>query len=288
VSDIATIAEDLPATLTPEERNEFARLEAIIDRGIQTFAEVGSALLVIRDDRLYRATHATFEAYCRERWDMTRCHANRVIGAARIVAELEMEPMGSKPLTERQVRPLAGLTGDQAREVWELASSESDGQPTFRDVERARQAVLNPPTPEPPPYPPTHVGMPVPAGPRRPIHDLIIKTADEARAQERADLLASLSSLRDTLSPECRERFDTDAFACRQSQDLLDELRKRYRAEYAIVGKGRPGQFVRILALVLDCLDPRDWTACSSCSGHGCDDCKGLGYIVAKESKGAN
>ena len=88
MSDIATIAEGLPTTLTIEERNELDRLEAVIDRGIQTFAEVGSALLVIRDDRLYRATHATFEAYCRERWDMTRCHANRVIGAARIGAEL--------------------------------------------------------------------------------------------------------------------------------------------------------------------------------------------------------
>ena len=43
--------------------------EHIIDQGIKTFVEVGHALLVIRDERLYRERHETFEDYLRQRWD---------------------------------------------------------------------------------------------------------------------------------------------------------------------------------------------------------------------------
>ena len=51
--------------------------EAVIERGLRTFVEVGEALLRIRDERLYRETHGTFEDYCRERWAMRREVADR-------------------------------------------------------------------------------------------------------------------------------------------------------------------------------------------------------------------
>lgn len=35
--------------------------EAIIERGLATFVEVGTALAEIRDNRLYRESHGTFE-----------------------------------------------------------------------------------------------------------------------------------------------------------------------------------------------------------------------------------
>jgi hypothetical protein len=40
---------------------------SFIDGGIKTFIEVGSALLEIRDDRLYRESYGTFDDYCRVR-----------------------------------------------------------------------------------------------------------------------------------------------------------------------------------------------------------------------------
>jgi ParB family chromosome partitioning protein len=81
-----------------------AELETVIERGMQTFLEVGNALMEIRDQRLYRETHATFEAYCRERWGWTRQHANRQIQAARMAEVLE--PMGPIPENERQARAI--------------------------------------------------------------------------------------------------------------------------------------------------------------------------------------
>lgn len=54
--------------LTPAEVDNLNRLEAVAERGLGTYAEVGDALAEIRDRRLYRGTHPSFEAYVRERW----------------------------------------------------------------------------------------------------------------------------------------------------------------------------------------------------------------------------
>jgi hypothetical protein len=80
---------------------------------------VGTALLQIRDERLYRATHATFEEYCRQRWQWSRIHVHRQIEAARVAENLV--PMGTKPTSERQVRPLTQLEPEEQKEAWQEA-----------------------------------------------------------------------------------------------------------------------------------------------------------------------
>lgn len=114
------------AILNTTDTSELERCEAVIERGLATFYEVGTALLQIRDGRLYRATHDTFEAYCRERWSMSRHYANRLIEASNIAENLV--PVGTKPTSERQVRPLASLEPEHQRVAWEQAVAESDGQ----------------------------------------------------------------------------------------------------------------------------------------------------------------
>ena len=99
-------------------------LEAIIGRGLQSFVEVGNALLEIRDSRLYRDTHPTFEAYCKERWGMSRFYAHRLIDGAKVV---EMLPVGNRPSREYQVRPLTKLPPEQQAEAWEAAVDTAPG-----------------------------------------------------------------------------------------------------------------------------------------------------------------
>ena len=55
--------------LTKTETASLTDCEQVIERGMATFVDVGRALLQIRDKRLYRGTHASFDAYCKERWD---------------------------------------------------------------------------------------------------------------------------------------------------------------------------------------------------------------------------
>ena len=63
--------------------------EAVIERGVQAFTEIGLALAQIRDNRLYRQEYATFEAYCQGRWNLTRQAVNRLIAAATITNAME-------------------------------------------------------------------------------------------------------------------------------------------------------------------------------------------------------
>jgi hypothetical protein len=121
--------------LGPIERGRLGELEAVIERGLQTFIEVGQALLEVRDARLYRATHGTFEDYCRERWDMRRESADRLVRAAEVVAGIN--PMGlSTPSSERVARELAPLRDQPGvmREAWTEAVERHGSKPTAKQV----------------------------------------------------------------------------------------------------------------------------------------------------------
>lgn len=113
-----TLAVDTPAHLTPAESSALLEHEAVIERGLQTFYEVGMALLAIRDGRLYRDGYPTFEAYCQERWQMTRQYANNMIAAASVIDNLETIVV--KPTNEAQARPLTTLAPDEQRIVWDV------------------------------------------------------------------------------------------------------------------------------------------------------------------------
>jgi len=106
--ELAILDGATPSTLSLPE------LERVIERGQQTFIEVGRALLEIRDRRLYRETYATFEAYCRERWGWNRRYANRQIDAARVVDAVG--PTGPKPESEREARAMLDRLDPEERE----------------------------------------------------------------------------------------------------------------------------------------------------------------------------
>ena len=92
-------------------------LETIIETGLRTFVEVGEALLEIRDRRLYRESHKTFEDYCRERWGMSRIYAHRSIEAAKIAKILL--PIGNIS-SESQARELVLLAREDEQAAIEV------------------------------------------------------------------------------------------------------------------------------------------------------------------------
>ena len=104
--------------LTVMEQTQLQQCEAVIEQGLQTFVEVGNALLTIRDSRLYRLDYTTFEDYCRDRWEMERAHAYRLIDSAKVVANLS--PIGDIPRTESQARPLTSLPPEAQHIAWRL------------------------------------------------------------------------------------------------------------------------------------------------------------------------
>jgi hypothetical protein len=118
------------------ERARLQELESIVEHGLQIFYEVGKALDEIREQKLYRETHKTFEAYCLDNWGLGRRTADRFIAAAQVIENLR--PIGLKiPTKENQVRPLTGLPPELQLEIWQEAlESSPNGMPTGAAVKR--------------------------------------------------------------------------------------------------------------------------------------------------------
>ena len=123
-------------TLTQPEKCRLVEHEEIIGRNLKAFYETGTSLLAIRDGRLYRETHGTFEEYLQDRWDIGRAHAYRLISATQTVENLS--PIGDIPATESQVRELSGLNPEAQREAWRKAlETAPDRKPTATHIRQA-------------------------------------------------------------------------------------------------------------------------------------------------------
>lgn len=106
--------------LTVIEETRLRENEAIIERGLNTFVDVGNALAEIRDGKLYRQTHSTFEEYCRDRWNIERRQAYRLMDAAAVVSNVSNWTQIA-PAVESQARPLTRLEPDEQIAAWQEA-----------------------------------------------------------------------------------------------------------------------------------------------------------------------
>ncbi|WP_313890023.1 MULTISPECIES: hypothetical protein [Nostoc] len=114
---ITVTAVEVPE-LTEQEQSDRLHLERKVERA---FFEAGKALMELRDRRLYRSTHKTFEDYCRERFGFSRRQPYHLIEAAVIFDNLVEKCERSVhilPTNEWQVRPLTKLDPDTQPEAW--------------------------------------------------------------------------------------------------------------------------------------------------------------------------
>ncbi|MHC5771817.1 MAG: hypothetical protein ACYTXI_41115 [Nostoc sp.] len=156
--------------LTEQEINDRLLLERKVERA---FFEAGKALMELRDRRLYRSMHKTFQKYCRSRFGYTRMAATYKIAAATVMENLstiglqnaeittdglqppqmstiglqnvEMSTSGLQilPTNERQVRPLVALEAEVQRTAWQQAVQVAGGKvPTGRIVKDVVQRIM--------------------------------------------------------------------------------------------------------------------------------------------------
>jgi hypothetical protein len=100
------------------QQDRLKHLETIISNNQYRFYEIGQALKEIRDSRLYKLIlFNTFEAYARDRWDIGRSQAYRLIDAYSVINNLS--PMGDRlPGNEAQTRSLVPLSPPEQRKIW--------------------------------------------------------------------------------------------------------------------------------------------------------------------------
>ena len=116
------------APLTTQEEGDRLHLERKVERA---FYEAGMALMQLRDRRLYRTTHATFEEYCRDRFGYTRRRPYQMIEAALIydnLIEKCAKILHILPTKEGQIQPLSQLEREEQPEAWISAVEEAGGK----------------------------------------------------------------------------------------------------------------------------------------------------------------
>ncbi|MGV9835374.1 hypothetical protein ACWDUL_14445 [Nocardia niigatensis] len=100
--------------LSRTETDQLELCESSIDALRVAFWTAGRALQIVRDGRLYRADHATFDEYVEKRWDMQRSYAHKLIRAWPLAARLH--PL-APAINEGQIRellPVAAAYGEDA------------------------------------------------------------------------------------------------------------------------------------------------------------------------------
>jgi hypothetical protein len=124
--------------LTAPEKKHLALLESVIDAGKGTFISVGEALLEIKETKLYRETHRTFEAYCAARHGISKRHGNRLIVAAQVVQNVG--PIGPA-LNESQCRELAKLPAAEQLDAARQAGAEASAKKLREIVEKKKEQI---------------------------------------------------------------------------------------------------------------------------------------------------
>ncbi|MBD2535847.1 hypothetical protein H6G97_43480 [Nostoc flagelliforme FACHB-838] len=149
---ITVTAVEVPE-LTEQEISDRLHLERRVERAV---FEAGKALAELRERRLYRSTHKTFEDYCRDRFGHSRQKSNYLIAAADVYENLTTnccQNLGIENLTtnssqilptsEGQVRPMTKLEPQEQQEVWLRAVEFAGGKiPSGRIVKDVVQQIM--------------------------------------------------------------------------------------------------------------------------------------------------
>ena len=86
MTDIDTSLIEVNSLMSEE---ELKTCEVVIEKGKQTFIEVGNALREIRDRKGYRHQYGTFEDYCKQRWGFSVRTGKNLIDAAKTSENLQ-------------------------------------------------------------------------------------------------------------------------------------------------------------------------------------------------------
>jgi hypothetical protein len=116
--------------LTQRERAELQECEQAVTSGLNEFLRVGKALSTIRNKRLFRETHASFEAYVTERWGLGIGATGTLITSYHIAEQLEEAGINlPAQVTQSAMRSLSKVSPVEGLRAaaWRYAVSISPG-----------------------------------------------------------------------------------------------------------------------------------------------------------------
>lgn len=223
-------APHLAVVVAPSE--DLRENERIIKEHLCSGLAAGAALARIHNDEQYKQEgFKSFEAYCRQRLDIGRAHAYRLVDAAAVAETVSNWRQKLPPLTvESHARALAKLDDpEQQAKAWAAAVESAGEKPVTARVVKAEVTRLLPP---PPPKPeakkePARVAAPA----QQPI--VAAEPEDEgeggyedpvgAEMLFRVEIERELDAVADRWFARCSERETLAQILI----NLADELRRR-------------------------------------------------------------
>lgn len=135
--------EALKKPLSQDELSDRARLISVARTGMDSARLAEMALREIRDRRLWRGTHKSFEEFCRDEFDLSEQRVSQILAFADEVAQLHGKISEDLiPVTERGIRALRRVKRDQKIMVLQLAAELSNGsRPNSTSIEAARLQI---------------------------------------------------------------------------------------------------------------------------------------------------
>jgi hypothetical protein len=142
--------------LSDEEQAELEQLEAEIQDCLDRYGfNLGRKLKIIRDKRLYRQNHDTFDDYCKKRWDFGARNATYKISAVEVYDNLAAHYNGQNyqnrknfsdfvlPANTSQAGELADLSFAEQIIVWEyVVEKYSEKKITQKAIQRMKEKYL--------------------------------------------------------------------------------------------------------------------------------------------------
>lgn len=132
------------APLPSHEREKLRDAEALLALAEQSYISQGKSLREINTKRLYRATHPSFEDYCRQKWEISRQNAYTLIACYETIEHLFGKGFHEDDLPRNvtQCRELLRLEKLEDRaEAWAQAIAAAD-RITSEDVRSAVSRVI--------------------------------------------------------------------------------------------------------------------------------------------------
>jgi hypothetical protein len=130
-------------SLTDAERAALRRHEVAIAAGMDALESTLTALVDIRDRRLYREQYSDFETYCAAQWGKTWKRFRQLMAHQQTVANLSTGGTKVPALKEGQTRPIAHLPAPQQQAIIHSAVARHGEHITGAQIadERDRQIV---------------------------------------------------------------------------------------------------------------------------------------------------
>jgi len=134
--------------VTTSDHKRLDELEVVIEEGLETFIEVGTALKEIQEAGLFLVTgYDTFKAYCEDRWGFDRKTGYQYINTSKAYWRIEEQASANAdtdlplPQVQAHVRPLISKDEETQYAAWKRAVKKSQDSKSRITMSLVQEAV---------------------------------------------------------------------------------------------------------------------------------------------------